>query len=147
VLETRVPNWETVPNSVCYQSDPFHLPSHPIEWCSWTMARLEVTLTVPCIWYPLEYSLGEVLKRYIRALADSFVLIGVPRWILRSRYQGAISSDLRNTNKGQLGCTKNLVGQLYLKIDLIHHVSTFIFYFNLNTSCNRMMCTRHYTKH
>jgi hypothetical protein len=40
VPETRVPNRETVLNSVRYQPDPFHLPSHPIDWCPWTIARL-----------------------------------------------------------------------------------------------------------
>jgi hypothetical protein len=82
---TRVPNGDTILNCVRYQSDPFHIPSHPIKWCPWTIARLGGGVHRSLDSIPSEYSLGEVLPRYIHALVDSFVLIGVPRWILRSR--------------------------------------------------------------
>jgi hypothetical protein len=48
-------------------------------------AELCGTFIVPWIRYPLEYSLGEVLQRCIRALADLFALVSIPEWILRSR--------------------------------------------------------------
>jgi hypothetical protein len=40
VPEMGVSNWEIVLISVHYQPDPLHLPSHPIDWCHWTVAIL-----------------------------------------------------------------------------------------------------------
>jgi hypothetical protein len=40
VPEMRVSTRKIILNFIRYRPDPFHLPSHPIEWCPWTAARL-----------------------------------------------------------------------------------------------------------
>jgi hypothetical protein len=56
-----------------------------VHRCSRAIVVISGVDVVSWISYPLEYSLGEVLQQYICVLANSFVLIGVPKWILHSR--------------------------------------------------------------
>jgi hypothetical protein len=98
VPETRVSNRETVLNSVRYQPDLFHLSSHPIEWCPWTIARLGGSTHHSLDSIPLEYSLGEVLQQSICVLADSFAPISVPVVPYTLTLDAPLVVRLKNTN-------------------------------------------------
>jgi hypothetical protein len=62
--------------------------------CPWIVIR-RTPLTVPRISYPLEYSLGEVLQRCIRALADLFTLVSVSGCSLHAHARHATTGEVK----------------------------------------------------